>query len=266
MVLIAWLDFWTPPYIFLIGFYLLPIYLAIWYCSRALVGVVLGISLPTSLYMAALNIPPTEPFWERTLAYISVVIVLIGFVLVMTGLKKSFGRLLEENQTDALTGLRSRRNFIEMASFEISRATRSAEPMTLALVDLDNFKHINDTQGHAAGDALLVAASRCMTSAVRNIDIVGRLGGDEFVILLPGTDVHEGTRVLERLHANLRTLLQSFSPRVTASVGAVTLSAEMDISVADVLDKADAVMYSVKSASKDGVIVRPLFGGDKQKS
>jgi hypothetical protein len=169
---VAWLDVATPPYLFLVGFYLFPIGLAIWYCGRLVVALVLGLSVTTSLHMTALNMPAGDPLWYSTLAYASVIAVFLSFALLMFGLKTSFGRLIDENQTDGLTGLRSRRSFIELAQFEISRATRTGDYVTLAIVDLDNFKHVNDTQGHATGDALLVAASRCMTSGLREIDIV----------------------------------------------------------------------------------------------
>jgi diguanylate cyclase (GGDEF)-like protein len=252
---IAWADFTTPPYIFLIGFYLFPIYLAVWYCGRTISGLLIALSLGTSLYMTALNIPPQEPPWHVALAYLSVILVYLGFSLLMFNLKASFKRLLDENQTDSLTGLSSRRNFVELAQFEIARANRSHEPMTLAVVDLDNFKYVNDTQGHAAGDALLVAASRCMKSTLREVDLIGRLGGDEFAILLPGTATDQGTLVLQRLHSNLRALLQTFSHRTTASIGAVEIAPGIALSLADLLKKADAQMYSVKMASKDGVSV-----------
>ena len=258
LMLVSVVDIVTPSYIFLTGFYFLPISLAIWYCGRDLSIFVITVSIAITLYMASLNIPTGAPLWESELGYSSFVIAFLGFGVMMFYFRSLFQHLEEESQTDALTGLRSRRNFLEMAQFEISRMARSGDPLTLALIDLDNFKHINDTQGHAAGDALLVAASRCMTSVLRKIDVLGRLGGDEFVILLPGTDANEATAVLERLHSSLKTLLQSLSHLTTASIGAVTVSSGVVLPVTDLMEKADAVMYSVKRASKDGVVVKQL--------
>jgi diguanylate cyclase (GGDEF)-like protein len=256
--LIVWADFETLPFIYLTGFYLLPIYLAIWYCEIRLALFVTVVATAMNFYITSKDIPADTPFWQSALAYASVTLVFIIFFAMMRSLKAAVYRLKSENQTDALTSLRSRRNFFEMAQFEISRAARSGDPFTMAMIDLDNFKHVNDTQGHSAGDALLVAVSRCLTAGLREIDIVGRLGGDEFAVLLPGATGDHATAVLERLHSSLRTLLHSFSPSVSSSIGAVFVPSGLNITVAAIIERADAVMYSVKHASKDGIIVESL--------
>lgn len=256
--LIMWAHIATPPFLVLTGFYLIPIHIAIWYCRRGTILLVIGAAIATSFYTTWRGIPLDTPLWEEVLAYLSIALVFLVFSILMSSLKSSFHRLKEENQTDALTGLRSRRNFLDMAQFEFSRAARSRDSFTLAMIDLDNFKHVNDTQGHAAGDALLVAVSRCITSNLREIDIVGRLGGDEFAILLPGGNLDQAIAVFERLHASLKTLLHSFSPLVSASIGAVFVPSGTTITVGDAIEKADAVMYSVKHEAKNSVLVRSL--------
>jgi len=253
---IAWCDVVTPPYVFMAGFYLLPIFLANWYGEAGFVATVVGVSLSTSMHTLSQTLPQEAPFWHAALAYSSLVIVFVAFSLLMYYLRTLLTQLKDESQTDALTGLRSRRHFMSVSQFEIYRSTRVGDPFTLVIVDLDNFKYVNDSQGHAVGDALLVAVSRCMTSTLRESDLVGRLGGDEFAVALPRTNQEEATEVLERLHARLRCLLQSFSQRVTASMGAVTLPPGAEMAIERLCDEADGVMYSVKHSSKDAVVVK----------
>ena len=258
LALVSWVDFFTPLYISLTGFYFVPIYLAIWYGRRVAAVAVIVVSVGISLYMATKNLPAGAPFWHSVLAYGSFVIVFSGFGALIFYLKSLFTRLQDESQTDALTGLRSRRSFLEMAQLAMTRNARSGNALTLALVDIDNFKHVNDTQGHATGDALLIAVSRCMSAALRESDIVGRLGGDEFALLLPETGADEARAVLERVHDSLRTLLQSFSHVASTSMGAVTAPDGMVLPVIDIMERADAVMYTVKNGLKDGLTVEEL--------
>ena len=97
-----------------------------------------------------------------------------------------------------------------------------------------------------------------MASALRDSDIVGRLGGDEFAILLPETGADEARVVLERVHCSLRTLMQSFSHLASTSMGAVTAPGGMELPVIDIMERADAVMYTVKHGLKDGLTVEEL--------
>jgi len=259
-VAIAWCDIVTPPYVFMTGFYLLPIFLANWYGASGLVVAVVGLSIGTSMNTMSQTLPQTAPFWQAALAYSSLVTVFVAFSMLIAYLRALLLQLKEESQTDALTGLRSRRHFMSVAQFELYRSTRAGDAFTLVVIDLDNFKYVNDTQGHAAGDALLVAVSRCMTSTLRESDLVGRMGGDEFALALPRTNRAEAIEVLERLHVNLRSLLQSFSQRVTASIGAVSVLPGTEVAVERLCDEADGVMYSVKRSSKDAVVVKIYMG------
>jgi len=149
---------------------------------------------------------------------------------------------------------------MSVSQFELYRSARTGDAFTLVIIDLDNFNYVNHSHGHTAGDALLVAVSRCMTSTLRESDLVGRLGGDEFAVALPRTNREEAIEVLERLHINLRSVLQSFSQRVTASVGAVTVLPSTEVVVERLCDEADEVMYSVKRSRKDAVVVKIYMG------
>jgi GGDEF domain-containing protein len=116
------------------------------------------------------------------------------------------GRVVElrlEATTDPLTGVLTRRAFERAADLEMTRAARTGQPLTLAVLDLDDFKAINDQDGHAAGDAVLVGLTSAWRAALRPEDVIGRFGGDEFLLLLPRTDTAGATVVLSRLSSDL---------------------------------------------------------------
>jgi len=246
-------DLLTPPPVFMTGFYLLPIGLAVWNSSRAVAGIVILFSTLTSEYMIGQGLTLDAPVWHIALALISPVIVFGSFSSLLSRQKEVVQKLLEESRSDPLTGVRNRRAFIELAEFELSRINRSDLTATLALIDLDNFKFINDSQGHAIGDALLIAVSRCMAASLRQNDIYARIGGDEFVVLLPETDAATARYVLSRLHGNLRTLLQSFGNAASTSIGAVVIPLRCEADIEAILARADETMYAIKRTSKDAL-------------
>lgn len=252
-LLIAYLDYVTPAYAFLIGFYFVPIYLAVWYCGRAVAAIVMAVSVAMSLYMTKQDMPVDESTWLLALSYASVSLVYLSWGALIFYLRSMFARLMAESETDSLTGLRSRKSFTQQAQLELARSARSGVPVFLAVVDLDNFKQVNDTLGHAAGDGLLVAVARCMRTNLRDVDIVGRMGGDEFMILLPATSAEEGRLILERLHRSLGVVLQSLGSGVSASMGAVLIPAGTRTTFDSILAQADQAMYAVKNTTKNAI-------------
>jgi diguanylate cyclase (GGDEF)-like protein len=117
-----------------------------------------------------------------------------------------FQHMLESATQDSLTGLANRREFDRLLARELERSARYGEIFSLAMIDLDRFKELNDTHGHAAGDALLRQAAQTIGDACRASDIAARLGGDEFVLILPETDQYEAAALCERLRAEVETL------------------------------------------------------------
>jgi len=235
-------------------------FLAAWYCDRGFLITVFVAATLVNLDMASQLIAPHAPLWQYALAYASVIIVFAAFALQMRYLKTAFRSLRLESRTDALTGLKNRRGFFEAVEAELTRGARSSRCLTLALVDIDNFKYVNDTRGHARGDALLVAVGRCIGATLREVDCVGRIGGDEFAILLAETDAQEARQILERLQKRLRPVLRSCHRAVSASMGAVTLASDQELSVDQLLERADRAMYSVKQGMKDGLALVEVDG------
>ena len=160
---------------------------------------------------------------------------------------------------DPLTGLLNRRAFTEAAEAEIRQAQRYRLPLSLVGIDLDHFKSINDSLGHAGGDAVLQHFARLMTEQVRSVDFVGRLGGEEFVLLLPSTDAQAALQVTQRLCeavAASRLPIQGREFSYTASFGV----AEFDPHhprLDELLGRADAALYEAKRQGRNRVELAP---------
>jgi len=257
-LLVAWLDLATPPYINVTGYYLLPIFLAVWFCRPVQATVVVVICDVINVYTNHLAFPADVAEAHEALSDISVLVVFVTFAALFYFLKGTVDRLRDESRTDLLTGLNNRRSFLEVLEMENLRMKRFGQALTLVAIDVDNFKSINDTQGHQRGDALLVALGDCLKRTMRDVDCVARLGGDEFSIVLPRTSLEEAERVLGRLQGALRTVVKSFSDQVSASIGAVVVSDKLQLSVSELLEKADSVMYSVKHKTKDDLVIMSL--------
>lgn len=115
--------------------------------------------------------------------------------------ERTYRRLQGQALTDPLTGLYNRRCLDDRLEAEMARARRTATPLSVAMLDLDDFKRFNDAHGHLAGDRALVALARAVSATLRRSDGAFRLGGEEFVLLLPGTSAGDAVRALERLRA-----------------------------------------------------------------
>jgi diguanylate cyclase (GGDEF)-like protein len=175
-----------------------------------------------------------------------------GFAALVAALRRRLdteGRLA---RTDPLTGLLNLRAFSERAALELERARRSGRPLTVAYLDVDGFKAVNDRLGHVAGDHLLAGIGAALRSGVRAVDAAARLGGDEFVVLLPET----GTEAAAELLARLRTRLEAGGARsggvVSFSIGAVTFTTPPS-DVDALVRRADDLMYAVKADGRNGL-------------
>lgn len=159
--------------------------------------------------------------------------------------------------SDFLTGAPNRRHFINLAEQELSRAQRYQGKFSLAVIDLDFFKRVNDNYGHQAGDEVLKAFCSVCSSILRDTDTLGRIGGEEFAILLPNTALPEANEVIERVRlavAEREIGIAGHLPlHITASFGLTSFKAEHG-SLPDVLREADEALYRAKEAGRNRVI------------
>jgi two-component system cell cycle response regulator len=168
--------------------------------------------------------------------------------------------LVEESRwmatTDLLTGLLNRRAFLESTGREVARTKRYNDSLSVILLDVDHFKHINDRRGHAAGDMVLAAVGKLLINALRTCDIVARWGGEEFVLVLPSTSLAGAEQVAERV----RELMENAEIKdgngdaipVTASFGVAAYT--VGETLEQVIDRADRAMYLAKSGGRNRVV------------
>jgi diguanylate cyclase (GGDEF)-like protein/PAS domain S-box-containing protein len=157
--------------------------------------------------------------------------------------------------TDHLTQLHNRRNYLELSRGEVERARRYGRPLSVMVLDLDNFKNVNDCHGHAAGDEVLRRTAQVCRDQLRECDFMGRLGGEEFGVTLPETELEMAQKVADRLRvavSEIRLDLESGLVSLTVSIGVAQCDLENE-SLDDVLLRADRAMYTAKEAGRNQV-------------
>lgn len=231
-------------------FFVLPISFLTWFVNRR-AGLLASFASAGAILIMDLNSPLRKldhqaAYWNSLvwLAFFLLITFLVGHLKVLHARERELARI------DDLTKVATRVAFYEFAEAELNRARRFRLPTTLAYVDLDSFKEVNDRSGHAAGDRVLVTVARHMRKSVRQTDLVARMGGDEFALILPNTGKDAALAVLDKLLKTLsRSMRQNYWP-VTFSVGLVTFVNPPE-SVDWMVRRADEAMYSVKQAGKN---------------
>ncbi|BDG09334.1 GGDEF domain-containing protein [Anaeromyxobacter paludicola] len=232
--------------------YLGPVAFATWFvgarAGAALSAASAAASVATDLATRTTPLPAAILTWN--------LLVQLGVLLAQVMLLDAFrSRLEAESQlarTDPLTDIPNRRGFLEAAQLEVERARRHRRPLTVAYVDVDDFKGVNDRLGHAGGDLLLATVAAALRGSTRAVDGVARLGGDEFGLLLPETDGPTAEALLARVRATLAAAAREQGFEVTFSAGAVCF-VEPPGSVDELLRRADDLMYECKRQGKNRI-------------
>jgi diguanylate cyclase (GGDEF)-like protein len=229
----------------------IPVLLVSWYGSNK-AGLSLAI-LSAFLISAARFVESSMEvsiydFYNLIIAFGSYLLVAI----VVTYFRKVHRVEVIAADTDTLTGVHSSRSFYADIANEILRSSRYGHKFSLAYIDVDNFKIINDSLGHDTGDKLLIEVSRCLVSSCRSTDTVARIGGDEFVCLFPETEQNESKTAVLKAENSLKDSMKKNGWDVSFSIGVVTFEA-LPEDVHEAIKIADELMYSVKNGNKNGI-------------
>ncbi len=169
-------------------------------------------------------------------------------------LSRANEKLAELARTDSLTGILNRRAFIESAKVVFDLSRRYRHPLSLLMIDVDHFKHVNDTYGHQAGDLVLIRLSEIINKCLRGTDIIGRVGGEEFAVILPETGLEQTAQLIERLLNFVRDEVveidQETSVNITVSIGLATVPPLVP-DVDSVMKEADRALYKAKSKGRN---------------
>jgi diguanylate cyclase (GGDEF)-like protein len=265
--LIGWLDFESGPDLSLTVFYLIPVVAAGWWLGT---GAGFASAVTAMLAWLAADLPyhaadVSVELWNA----VSRLVVFVALSALTARLREDRDALQSLNErlqllladeaalarTDALTRLPNVRSFLETVRVECARSRRDGKAVSLAYLDLDDFKVTNDTLGHAAGDELLRRVAGVLRGSIRDTDAVARLGGDEFAILLWDADPLAAELVMERVLESLRAIPPDASAGpVAASIGVICCERPPD-DAEELLRAADAAMYAAKSGGKNRVVM-----------
>ena len=247
---IGYLDWIIPGISFMILYVLLVIIVSL------LLGQVDGIASAVSgalfNYLANWKTITEANQYLKILGFIlsSLMLIIIEFIVIQ--LKKLLDREKILSRLDFLTGSFNVRYFREILDKEIRRSSRTGRPFSLAYIDFDDFKFLNDYYGHLAGDELLKSAITIFKNDLRQNDCIGRVGGDEFVILLIETGREALKSIIKRLIKNFQEEMTRRNYKITLSIGYVAFL-KMPASVDEALKIADEVMYKAKNGGKNKV-------------
>ncbi len=173
-------------------------------------------------------------------------------------LRSTLEELTHQRDHDFLTGLANRRLFDRLANLEMQRALRMDTPLSVVMIDIDDFKEVNDTYGHAVGDKVLVTLANLLNQSLRVYDVAARMGGEEFCLLLPGASSRQAADLAERILEDFKAIKfeapgsRTFSRTFSAGVATSRNRPGRD-TVADLLRQADGLLYEAKYQGKDMV-------------
>lgn len=259
LLFLGWLDVVTGDYS-LIVFYLVPVSIAAWFVNKR--SGLLFCLLAVVVRAVADEWSRTSIFTHSVLHYWNVSIeflFLIIMSLLFSALKKNLENEKKLARRDPLTDTLNRRSFFDLTEHEINRSQRYDLQLTVAYIDIDNFKAVNDQLGHQTGDELLIEVVSTIRSNIRSSDVLARFGGDEFVILLPDTPGDAALKFLNKIHDHLDQAMVQKNWPVSFSIGAATYI-KVPSTVDEVIRHADELMYSVKHGGKNRLLHKEIRG------
>lgn len=258
---IGWVDVATGPEFGLSLFYAVPVFLA---ADRAGTtgGVIIAVASTLAWSIAQVRSAPSSPKVALLLWNVAVRGVLFGALVALSSMRRKYADERRFASTDPLTGIPNRRMLDEVLARELARVRRKGHSLTVAYIDCDNFKEINDRFGHSTGNEVLRIVARTLRTGIRETDLAARIGGDEFVILLVEATGQQARDILDRIVAALGAVMKERSWPLTLSVGVATTS--FPGSADELLERADRLMYRAKTSGKSAIvqeIIQPAAPG-----
>ncbi|MBX3412895.1 MAG: GGDEF domain-containing protein [Pirellulales bacterium] len=246
------LDYATGDQLDLSVFYLPMVAVTVWVAGfRASLWVALLSSvlwLLDDFVVPQVPLPGLFKFWQSVMRFI----VFASFAGTIGQLRIVLDREKAQARRDALTGLLNVRGFFEAAETELARARRHRRPISIAFIDCDNFKRVNDLLGHATGNELLASIGKSLAGSTRGSDLAARMGGDEFVILFAETCAEHVRAALDKSLAQLAAIMLEHDWPVTFSVGVASFPTAPD-TVDELIRAADDLMYEAKRSGKNSI-------------
>lgn len=260
LVLMTFFFWWVAYYpgheANLFSLNILPIMLASWR-----LGLGFGLTLSITASLLGISTEAAQNIGASLLLLSTTTITRIGSLslLAYSGWKiQTLTELfLSSSLHDPLTHLFNRRGFFYQGELELERMARGHQTMSLVYLDIDNFKAINDTQGHDQGDKLLQYVSEFLQETIRKIDVLARLGGDEFAIILPSTNGKGALTLCRNIQEKLREIFSEKKIPISLSIGIATFKhTQKPLTFSKAIQYTDDLMYEVKNAHKDGLLQR----------
>lgn len=219
---------------------------AVYYAARC---IVFGVQGPQSQLF--------ETWFGSATTTIATLVLLIIVSHSMTALSNAqlINALRRTASRDALTGLHNRRSFLELATAKLNKLSLSGSPAALIMADLDEFKAINDSHGHLAGDQVLRDFAAACSTALREEDLIGRYGGEEFILLLPGASTTAAMEAISRINSHLARSHSNTALRPTVSYGIIAIPKTPGTrTLNDLIEVADAALYDAKSRGRNQAV------------
>jgi diguanylate cyclase (GGDEF)-like protein len=250
--IIGLLDYLTGPEIAFSILYLIPVMLSAWFIGKNF-GLVISI-FSAAVWMVAefasgrFYSHIAIHYWNAAtrLGFFTVVTLLLGRLKTALDAERALSR------TDYLTGVMNSRFFYELVGAELERCKRYKRPFTIAYIDVDDFKRINDRFGHPTGDIALRTLAGVIRKNIRRVDVIARLGGDEFAILFPETAEKATTKAIQKVKNAIKNEDNLKEWSITLSIGILTCKA-CPPNVEQIMVLVDSLMYSVKRHGKNGI-------------
>jgi len=257
LAVVAVLHF-APPDIHTAALFLVPISFAAWFLSPG-IGWLGAFLAGIVLFAYESRRHPGEPGVIFLNAFLNIGMYSF-FAFVIAEIRGLYEREHGLSLHDALTGLLNLRAFTGVLTLESRRLERHQDSLTLAYMDVDDFKIINDTLGHSVGDLFLRDLAATLKNTVRATDYVARLGGDEFAVLLPETNASAAHQAVSKIQESISSLIQNHRPSVSVSIGVVTFEGSAD-SPAEMIRMADEAMYEAKHSGKNRTAYKEFRAG-----